>query len=343
MAQGPLPGTVRRRLSRRSVLSQVPALSIASGLAVRSGTRAFAQETNITLPKGKPTILIDTDAANYFDDQFALAYALLSPDSVQVDALYSAPFANRRVTDPGDGARQSLEEIGRVLNALGLDGTVPVFPGASEWLSDPNTPVRSPASDDLIERVFAADPPIDFVVAIGAATNVASALILEPRLSAKTTFVWLGGTPHHFPSASEFNLRQDSEAARVLFDSGARLVHVPAPGLAENLRTTREELGRRMRGTSEIGDYLLHLVEAAVPADKERQRSSRTLAIWDMAPVAWLVNPSWVETALVPSPSLSNRLTWTSRPEQHRVRTAIRLLRDEVFTDFFRKIESAPA
>ena len=49
--------------------------------------------------KGVPVrVVIDTDAANEIDDQFALAWALLSPGQLQVDAVYAAPFsfAHRR-------------------------------------------------------------------------------------------------------------------------------------------------------------------------------------------------------------------------------------------------------
>ncbi len=43
-------------------------------------------------------VVIDTDTANEIDDQFALTWALLSPDRLQIEALYAAPysFAHRR-------------------------------------------------------------------------------------------------------------------------------------------------------------------------------------------------------------------------------------------------------
>ena len=64
--------------------------------------------------------------------------------------------------------------------------------------------------DDLIRRAVAApdDDPL-YVVAIGAITNVAAALLLEPDLVRKIVVVWLGGNTHHQPSTMEFNLMQD--------------------------------------------------------------------------------------------------------------------------------------
>ncbi len=50
-------------------------------------------------PQGRVRVVIDTDAANEIDDQFALAWALLSPQQLEVVAVYAAPFSfnHRRV------------------------------------------------------------------------------------------------------------------------------------------------------------------------------------------------------------------------------------------------------
>ncbi len=38
--------------------------------------------------------MIDTDAKNEVDDQFAIAWALRSPERFQVEAVYAAPFSH---------------------------------------------------------------------------------------------------------------------------------------------------------------------------------------------------------------------------------------------------------
>ena len=65
------------------------------------------------------------------------------------------------------------------------------------------------------------DDPL-YVVAIGAITNVAAALLLEPDLVRKIVVVWLGGNTHHQPSTMEFNLMQDPDAARVILTAACR-------------------------------------------------------------------------------------------------------------------------
>ncbi|MDB5059507.1 MAG: Inosine/uridine-preferring nucleoside hydrolase, partial [Chloroflexi bacterium] len=51
-------------------------------------------------------MVLDTDTYNEIDDQFAIAYALLSPERIVVEAIYAAPFHNDRSTGPGDGMRK---------------------------------------------------------------------------------------------------------------------------------------------------------------------------------------------------------------------------------------------
>ena len=48
----------------------------------------------LALPTGGPVrLLIDTDTANEIDDQYALAWALLSPENMTVEAVTAEPFS----------------------------------------------------------------------------------------------------------------------------------------------------------------------------------------------------------------------------------------------------------
>ncbi len=63
--------------------------------------------------------VLDTDTYNEVDDQFALTYAFLAKESLELEAVYAAPFHNSRSTGPEDGMVKSFEEIHRVLDRLG--------------------------------------------------------------------------------------------------------------------------------------------------------------------------------------------------------------------------------
>ena len=49
---------------------------------------------NLDVPKGKIDVVLDTDAYNEIDDQYAIAYLLNSEDKLNVKAIYAAPFFN---------------------------------------------------------------------------------------------------------------------------------------------------------------------------------------------------------------------------------------------------------
>src|ERR687893_736331 len=81
-------------------------------------------------PAGRVRMVLDTDTYNEIDDQFALVYALLSPERLEVEAIYAAPFHNSRSSGPEDGMLKSYDEILRVLARLGREHDGFVFHGS---------------------------------------------------------------------------------------------------------------------------------------------------------------------------------------------------------------------
>jgi purine nucleosidase len=286
-------------------------------------------------PAGAVRAVLDTDTDNEIDDQFALVYALLSPERIRVESVYAAPFHNTRSTGPEDGMLRSYDEIHRVLRRLPQHRPVPVHPGARSWLPEPKGPVPSPAAADLVERASTGDEPL-FVVAIGAPTNVASALLMEPGIADRVVVVWLGGNPGSWHRAVEFNVEQDMHASHVLLDSGVPLVHIPCRNVTEHLRTTRAEIDRFVRGRGPIGDYL-----ADIYVEHVSDQVARSKVLWDVGAVAWLVNPGWLPTAVVHSPLLTSAGTWSHDPRRHLIREALWADRDAIFGDLFRKLRHA--
>jgi len=161
-------------------------------------------------PSGRVRVVLDTDTYNEIDDQFALVYSLLSSKELEVEAVYAAPFYNDRSSGPGDGMQKSYDEILKLLELLGRSSDGFVYRGSTEFVHDIETPCRSEAALDLVDRALGSkDGPL-YVVAIAAITDVVSAILIEPKILEKIIVVWLGGQPHHWPDTrSEFNLRQD--------------------------------------------------------------------------------------------------------------------------------------
>ena len=300
-----------------------------------------ARLTKLQPPAPPVRVVVDTDTYNEIDDQFALVHALLSPAQIEVQAIYAAPFHNVRSGGPGDGMEKSYQEIERLLDRL--DGIVrpPVCRGATAYLSSDLHPVMSEAVSDLVQRTStgvsneaAQDNPL-YVVAIGAATNVASAILANPQIIEHIVVVWLGGHALHWPHNHEFNLKQDPVAARLLFDCGVPLVHVPCLGVSSHLSTTVPEIEQYVRDCGAIGDYLANIF-----ADLRLAETSWSKVIWDMAAIAYLIEPELVPTDLVHSPLLTDQFTWSVDRSRHFIRSAWRVHRDPIFRDLFAKLEA---
>jgi hypothetical protein len=288
-------------------------------------------------PPARPaSIVLDTDTYNEIDEQFALVYALLSGESVDLEAVYAAPFHNDRSDGPADGMEKSYEEIGRVLDRLGRSAEGLAHRGSERWLASPDEPVPSEAATDLVERGTARrDAPLH-VLAIGAVTNVASALLIEPRLVERIVVVWIGGQPHYWHTAREFNLAGDPTASQVLFDSGVPLVQFPCVHVTEQLRTTLPELERYVKGRGAVGDYLFEITR-----DYVGDGFAASKVIWDIVTVAYMIQPGWSRTELVHAPRLTDRLTYSADGGRHFMRVGVQVDRDAVFGDLFAKLQAA--
>jgi len=54
----------------------------------------------LALPEGDLRVVIDTDAKNEIDDQYAFAWALLSQDRLEIEGMYAAPFSREYHREP---------------------------------------------------------------------------------------------------------------------------------------------------------------------------------------------------------------------------------------------------
>lgn len=288
----------------------------------------------LTLPEGRLSMVLDTDTYNEVDDQFALAYALLSPERLSVEAIYAAPFFNHRSTGPKDGMEKSYDEIVRLLLKMGRTPDGFVLKGSESYLPGPETPVDSPAARDLIARAMARpdNDPL-YVVAIGAITNIASAILMQPKLVKKIVVVWLGGHVLSYPDTREFNLYQDVPAVRVLLDCGVPFVMVPCMGVASHLLATVPELKAYIGGKNELCDALIELFMAY-----SEDHFAWAKEIWDVATIGFMINPEWAPSVLEPSPRLSDDCFWGRDPRRHLIRVVTGLNRNAIFKDMYLKL-----
>lgn len=292
---------------------------------------------NLSLPKGKIDVVLDTDTYNEIDDQFALSYMLLSKEKLNCKAIYAAPFHNTRSSGPKDGMEKSYDEIIRLLEFLGED--VPVFKGSESYLPNEKEAVISPAAKDLAERVneYSPENPL-YIVAIGAITNVASAMLLNPKMAENAVVVWLGGHADHYHNTKEFNMFQDIAAARVVMGSGVPFVQLPCMGVVSEFRISKPELEYWLKGKNPLADYLADT--AIKEADSYAFGKPWTRVIWDVTAVGWLVNDCGylMDSRLVPTKLPTYDFYYSEMPNSHLMCYVYSINRDELMKDLFDKI-----
>ena len=191
-------------------------------------------------PEGKADVVIDTDTYNEIDDQFALAYLIRSDDKLNLKAIYAAPFFNHKSSGPADGMEKSYQEILRVLTLMEREDLKDVvFRGSTRYMPSEDEPVMSDAAKDLAARAmeYTQENPL-YVIAIGAITNVSSALLLKPEIKDRIVLIWLGGNAIHWPHNKEFNLYQDVAGARIVFGCEVPLVQLPCMGVVSAFTTS---------------------------------------------------------------------------------------------------------
>ena len=288
-------------------------------------------------PVSPVDMVLDTDAYNEIDDQFAISYALRATEKISLKALYAAPFFNSRSTSPEEGMEKSYDEILTLLDLAGEK--VPVFKGSPAFMKNEKEAVMSPAASDLAERAmgYACDKPL-YVVAIGAITNVASALLLRPEIADRIVVVWLGGHSLEWHDNKEFNLQQDVAAGRVVFGSGAPLVMLPCMGVVSAFTTTEPELRYWMGGKNALADYLLESTVREANTYAAGKVWSRP--IWDVTAVAWLLNDGGrlLLEKLIPTPIPEYDHYYAADSRRPLCKYVYHIDRDALFSDLVEKV-----
>jgi len=174
-------------------------------------------------------VIIDSDAANEMDDQYAIAYAIALDKAKKIELLSinAAPFGNGE--DFPDTVRASYDEIIRVLKATETFGDYPVYEGSDGSITASNAPIDSPAAQSIIKTALESDELV-YILALGACTNIASAVMLEPTIKNKICVIWLAGHSLEYGMINEYNWRQDVGASEFLFNCGVKMVLLPARG-----------------------------------------------------------------------------------------------------------------
>ena len=345
---------------------------------------------NLSNPTGKNKLILDTDTANEIDDQFALAWTLLSDDKINLLGVTAEPYSFQHHKDellevydiinqgkevtaanvnlinnyknwvngliesnihpkdiyfdtPSEGVEKSYQEIITIFSKLNIPHEGKVFRGSPQYLKDLNKPLITESSEFIVNSCLKYPDEKIYVCAIGCLTNIASALLMEPKIINNLIVVWTSGFPTYSlnNNITSLNLVQDVLSSQLLFQCGVANVYLPGFNVGAQLTLSLPDMKEFVRGRGDIGDYLYQLYTNN-PIHKQRgvlDQSWRTWIIWDVINIAWMINSSWVPSSLVSSPVLTDDLHWNRSSNSHMMREAYGVNRDEIFHDFFKKID----
>ncbi len=248
-------------------------------------------------PSGPLRVIIDADAANEVDDQFALALALGSPERLRLEGLVAAHFGD---AGGASGIEKSAAEIGRLLDKAGKTGQIPVKRGADPLQYRDRIPA-SEGVDFIIEqaRKATAEQPL-WLVLLGPATDAAAALLKAPDITDRLIVFWHGRT--QWPVRCwNFNAYNDTRAARLLFELPCRFVLFDT---GTYLRIPVEETARRFAPLGPLGAYL-HEIRSRTP-----RYASPAKGFFDLGDIAALADPGCARWERVQAPGVDHDLRY---------------------------------
>ena len=202
----------------------------------------------------KVRMIVHTDCKNEADDQFALAHHLMTPKFI-VEGIVAGHFdVVHKEYEKGTTAKESLKEVNKVLELMGLASEYKSYLGASTNLKDEFTPIESEGAKFIVETAMKEDSHPLFIACQGSVTDVASAILMEPKICDRMTVLWIGGGP--YPAGGpEFNVQQDIAAANVLLKSSIPIWQVPS-NVYKQMTVSLAELELYVRPCGELGRYL---------------------------------------------------------------------------------------
>jgi inosine-uridine nucleoside N-ribohydrolase len=235
----------------------------------------------------KRRLIVNTDAKNEADDQYAIVHALLSP-SLDVAGIIPAHFGEAK---SAHSMQDSRDEVDLLLRLLQRDDIV-VANGAPHAMSDDGTPVDSDGAQLIISEAHKPGPL--FVIFLGPLTDMASALLLDPTIAdnADLTVVWIGGTPYDGITGGEgrgeYNLSNDVASANVVFQSRLRVWQIPM-SVYRMVCVSYAELDEKVAPHGELGAYLVSQLKEFNAANVDPEIEYRSLG--DSPAVSVVLNP----------------------------------------------------
>ena len=269
-------------------------------------------------------VIIDSDTKCEIDDQWALSLAFLSPERFEIVGLIGATY----ISGGPESIEKSCQEIDTIMKLAKMSGKYPIYRGALP-MRYPYEPSESEGVEFIIREAMAATPedPL-WIIGLGAATDIASAFLKEPRIVDRVVVFWHLRT--QWPDKCiNFNVFGDPHATRILFHSPLSFIlfdtgtHLFCP-MAESAREVRPrgELGKYLHDYRLGNDWMM----------------SDTKGFFDLGDIAALADPEIASFEVVDCPEVTQDLTYDFTNSKGKILRCYDINRDKTFELFYRKL-----
>jgi inosine-uridine nucleoside N-ribohydrolase len=253
----------------------------------------------------KIRLIIDSDVANEIDDLYAISLALLSQERFTIEGFVATHYAASAGPDSTDISYSLLLKL---LDAAGVGGRFVTKRGGHP-MQYMGTYSASEGVDFIIERAFCAAPddPL-WVVGLGAATNLASAILKEPSIASRVRYVYHARSHMTWPERSiQYNIKGDILAARTLLSSEVPLVWFDT---GTYLTRTMADTEKHVATTGQLGRFLHEYRYNRADFMREDK------GFFDMGDIAWMIKPELCLTEIVKVPTMDQTM-YFSREADH--------------------------
>ena len=317
-------------------------LTLAIGWPSLAGCQAREPRNEAVVSEARPAsplaVVLATDCGVEMDDQWALAHLLLSRE-LALRAVITT-HASSIGFSSATSAKKAAEVIARVPPAAGSPPP-PVVTGSDSPLREATAPRESPGVDTLLElsRSHSASRRL-VILATGAATDIASAILKDPSIVDRVSVVAMGFDD--WPRGGDgFNVKNDPLAWRILLNSDVPVVVGSGAVTRRGLRLTRAEAAALMRPHGAVGEYLYSLFD-------DWLRKQATIVALYVAPETWVV---WDEVVVayalgmargneVPRPQLQADLSFSHPETSRRMTWLTEIDTDRVWLDLTKKMDA---
>lgn len=353
-----------RPISRRGLVRGASAaaagtiLGLSSGpaqaqLSIRQSTSSAAgpaARLSSFAPTGGPRsrVLLVNDLSGDVDGLFATVHALLSRSTDIRGIIGTGTKA------AAESPQRSVELANEMLQLMGLSGAVATYAGGAK-LADAATPVASAGARAIIAEAMRTDTRLPLYVTAGAGlSEVASALLIEPRIADRFTLVWIGGAPYP-QGGGEFNLGLDPIAAQVVFNQSTVPVWQIPSDIYADCTVSGTELQAFVAPYGAVGSWLYDKVsENARKLSRYGLNLGETYTLGDSPLVLLTALNDWLPSVMTPpftyqrtssshyveifAPHLSPTGSYAARDSGRRIRVYKSLDTRLMFSDFFAKM-----